>query len=103
MKIFISQPMRGKTGTQILAERKEAQDHLREMYGEGVEFIESYMDDDPVGKNEALYKLGRSLELMAGADLVYFMKGWEDARGCKIENECAIAYGITVQEDYREG
>lgn len=25
---------------------------------------------------------------------------WQDARGCKIENTCAIEYGIPVIEDY---
>lgn len=32
----------------------------------------------------------------------YFAKGWEDARGCRIENQCAIEYGIEVIEDYTE-
>ena len=39
-------------------------------------------------------------ELLAGADIAYFAKGWQDARGCKIENTCAIEYGIPVIEDY---
>lgn len=25
---------------------------------------------------------------------------WQEARGCKIENTCAIEYGIPVIEDY---
>lgn len=37
---------------------------------------------------------------LAGADIAYFAKGWQDARGCKIENTCAIEYGIPVIEDY---
>lgn len=36
----------------------------------------------------------------SGADIAYFAKGWQDARGCKIENTCAIEYGIPVIEDY---
>lgn len=47
-----------------------------------------------------LWFLGKSLELLAGADIAYFAKGWQDARGCKIENTCAIEYGIPVIEDY---
>ena len=44
--------------------------------------------------------VGKSLELLSSADIAYFAKGWEEARGCKIENTCAVEYGITVIEDY---
>ena len=27
---------------------------------------------------------------------VYFAKGWENARGCKIEHEVALAYGLEI-------
>jgi hypothetical protein len=46
--------------------------------------------------------LGKSLELLSTADIAYFAKGWENARGCRIENTCAIEYGIAVIEDYTE-
>jgi hypothetical protein len=46
------------------------------------------------GSLENLWNFG------AGADIAYFAKGWQDARGCKIENTCAIEYGIPVIEDY---
>ena len=39
-----------------------------------------------------------SLQLLAKADIAYFAPGWEDARGCKIENTCAKEYGIQVIE-----
>ncbi len=26
----------------------------------------------------------------------YFCKGWEDARGCRIEHDAAVAYGLEV-------
>ena len=38
--------------------------------------------------------LGKSLELLAQADVVYFAPGWADARGCRIEHLCAVEYGI---------
>ncbi|RHU77980.1 DUF2829 domain-containing protein [Butyribacter intestini] len=40
---------------------------------------------------------------MADADVAYFAKGWESARGCRIENQCAIEYGIDTIEDYTNG
>lgn len=33
---------------------------------------------------------------LAEADIAYFAKGWQYARGCKIEYECALKYGIKV-------
>lgn len=41
-----------------------------------------------------LWFLGKSLELLAQADVVYFAPGWADARGCRIEHLCAVEYGI---------
>jgi len=102
MKLFISQPMNGKTPEQIMSERVAAIDS--NFPGEEIEVIDSYFDEYPPSecKNNGLWYLGKSLMLLASADVAYFAKGWQDARGCKIENECAIAYGIDVIEDYRK-
>jgi hypothetical protein len=27
---------------------------------------------------------------------VYFAKGWEEARGCKLEHDVAVAYGMAI-------
>ena len=40
--------------------------------------------------------LAKSLEKMSLCDAVYFCKGWEQARGCRIEHEVAVAYGLNV-------
>ena len=31
---------------------------------------------------------------LSGADIAYFAKDWQKARGCKIEHERAVEYGI---------
>ena len=59
------------------------------------ELIDSYFDDyKPSTGNIGLKYLAKSLELLADADVAYFAPGWDKARGCRIENECAIEYGI---------
>lgn len=63
--------------------------------------IDSFFQNAPADARP-LWFLGKSLELLSTADIVYFAKGWEDARGCRIENQCAIEYGIEVIEDYTE-
>lgn len=94
-KLFISQPMRGKTDEEILAERKKAIESAERNLGEPVEVIDSFFQNAPADARP-LWFLGKSLELLSTADIAYFAKGWEDARGCRIENQCAIEYGIEV-------
>lgn len=100
-RLFISQPMRGKTDEEILAVREKAIKSAERNLGEKVEAIGSFFQSAPVDASPLWY-LAKSLELMSTADVVYFVKDWEQYRGCKIENTCAIEYGITVIEDYRE-
>ncbi|CUX75348.1 DUF2829 domain-containing protein [Enterocloster clostridioformis] len=100
-KLFISQPMKGKTDEEILVVREKAIESAREYLGEPVEVIDSFFQNVPADARPLWY-LGKSLELLATADVAYFAPGWENARGCKIENTCAIEYGIDVIEDYAE-
>ena len=99
-KLFISQPMKGKTDEEILAERRKAIRSAERQLGEPIEVIDSFFQSAPADA-KPLWFLGKSLELLAGADIAYFAKGWQEARGCKIENICAIEYGITVIENYK--
>ena len=96
-KLFISQPMRGKTDEEILNERDAAVYAAMEILEEGVEVIESFFQDAPVDA-KPLWYLVKSLEYLADADVAYFAPGWKDARGCRIEHTSAIEYGIPVIE-----
>ena len=40
--------------------------------------------------------LAKSLENMSLCHAAYFAKGWETARGCRIEHDAAVAYGLDV-------
>ena len=94
-KLFISQPMRGKTDDEILAVREKAIKSAEKKIGEHVEVIDSFFQSAPVNANPLWY-LSESLKLLSKADVAFFAKGWIEARGCKIENTCAIEYGINV-------
>ena len=96
-KLFISQPMNGKTDEEIKAEREIAIKKAEELIGEEVEVIDSFFESAPHDARP-LWFLGKSLELLSTADVAYFAKGWENARGCKIEHECAVQYGINCIE-----
>jgi hypothetical protein len=101
-KLFISQPMRGKTDEEVLSVREKAIASAERHLGEKVEVIDSFFQNAPV-EAKPLWFLGKSLELLSTADAVYFANGWEEARGCRIENICAIEYGIELMiEDYTD-
>ena len=96
-KLFISQPMNGKTEEEILAVRKKAIESAKVILNEDVEVIESYFEDyNPDKGCIPLKYLSKSLDLLADADVAYFAKGWVYARGCRIEHQCAIEYGIEM-------
>ncbi len=95
MKLFISQPMRDKTNEQIKTERKKAINAVEQIYGEKVEVIDSFFENAP-HNTKPLWFLGKSLELLSTADVAYFCDGWQNYRGCQIENKCCHEYGIEI-------
>ena len=97
MKYFISQPMNGKTNEEIKQEREQIVSAIKEQEPDA-EILDSFFEGAPHDA-KPLWFLGKSLEILSQADVLYCAKGWKDARGCKIEHDCAIAYGITVIED----
>lgn len=99
-KLFISQPMKDKTDEEILKVREKAIKSAEEKLGEPVEVIDSFFQNAPA-EARPLWFLGKSLQMLSMADVAFFAKGWDIARGCKIENTCALEYGIDVIiEDY---
>ena len=95
-KLFISQPMNGLTDEDILNAREEAVKAVEKEIGEKVELIDSFITESPKSKNIPLWYLAKSIECLSHADIAYFGKGWQDARGCLIEYECAVKYGVKV-------
>ena len=100
LRVMISQPMRGKTNEQIRQERAELVKRLEKDNFEVVDTIIS--ENAPKGCNEAIYYLSKSIEFISKVDIVYFMKGWQETRGCKIENKICQDYGRQVMYDIYE-
>ena len=95
MKVFISQPMKGKTDEEILQEREKIT-RLAELEFGRIDVIDSFLDLSEGAK--PLAYLGESLKLLSEADAAIFGEGWVGARGCKIERSCAHAYEIPVYD-----
>ena len=96
-RLFISQPMRGNTDDEILAERRNAIQAAKDSVNNEIEVIDSFFQNAPADA-KPLWYLGESLKLLATADVAYFAPGWNKARGCIIENLCAKEYGIHTIE-----
>ena len=101
MRIFISQPMRNKAQDQIENERSKVMEFARANYGDDAREIASYLG--PNAKFDPLECLGLSIQMMSKADVVIFVPGWEEARGCCIEHSCADMYGKEIVELYFDG
>lgn len=102
MKAMVSQPMAGKSDEEITATRERAVSALE---GMGYEVVNTLFTDEWYSKESMekrgvvqipLCLLAKSLESMSLCHAVYFCKGWENARGCKIEHEAAKAYGLEI-------
>lgn len=96
MKVFLSQPMRGRDPEEIAADRAKILERLKEDYAD-VQLVDSFFG--VTGKHHPLESLGKSLILLGTADVAYFDDGWESARGCRIEHQCCLDYGIKILKD----
>ena len=102
MKAMLSQPMRGKTNEEIVATREKA---IEVLTSKGYEVVNTLFTDEwynPENMEKRgvvqipLCFLAKSLENMSLCHAAYFCKGWENARGCRIEHEAAKAYGLEI-------
>lgn len=101
-KAMLSQPMAGKTEEEIIQTREKA---IRTLTNKGFEIVNTLFTDEWYSK-EAMTERGvvqiplcflaKSLENMSLCHTAYFCKGWENARGCRIEHEAAKAYGLEI-------
>jgi hypothetical protein len=101
-KVMISQPMNGLTDEQISETRNKFLDFAAK---ENLKVVNTYFKDEWFAKIELnnvgviqvpIYYLAKALEKMSHCHTVYFAKGWENARGCKIEHEVALQYGLSI-------
>lgn len=97
MKVFISQPMWGKDEETIMQQRKIVLGQLLLRYpGTEIEIIDNWNKPEDIVKGGRLCMLGHSIMLMKDADLVVFIPGWKESRGCQVERDVCIRYGYNM-------
>ena len=102
MKAMISQPMNNKSLKEIVETRERAVSVLE---AKGYEVINTLFTDEWYSKDAMTARgvvqiplcfLAKSLENMSLCHAAYFCLGWEEARGCTIEHEVALRYGLDL-------
>lgn len=102
---MISQPMNGKTESEIIETRNKFLEYAEKC---GHEVVNTLFTDEWYSKesmdnrgivNIPLQFLAKAIENMGLCHVVFFAKGWESSRGCRIEHDIAIAYGLEVIYD----
>ena len=101
-KAMLSQPMNGLSEEEIVATRDRA---IKFLESKGYEVINTLFTDEWYSKDSMADRgvvqipicfLAKSLENMSLCHTVYFCKGWDQARGCKIEHEVAKQYDVEI-------
>jgi hypothetical protein len=95
MNIFISQPMTGRTNEEILLERRKVEEYLQDLYGPDLNILNSFIQD-PSLQEKPIYCLGQAISQLNDADLVIFLEGWKESRGCNIEFMVCTQYNLQV-------
>lgn len=90
VKVFVSQPMTGLSVEQIIEVREGTKEKLNKIINDEYEIIDNLQLD--CNYDKSLYYMANDIRLLADSDIVYFVKGWEKSRGCKIEFEIASNY-----------
>lgn len=113
-KVFIAQPMLGHRKKEIERIRKRIIKQVKEVFGEDTIILDQFhiednQEDIERVKDHAngtrIYRLGRSLQIMAEADLVIFagdtIENCENAKGYKAELTICEIYNKPKMSEYQ--
>ena len=101
-RVFISQPMTGRTLDEVKKERQDIETIMHELNdglstkGISVKVIDSFDEQAFIGGRNSLDCLGDCIKKMSEANIVVFAPGWDKSRGCRIEHRCAVEYQLAT-------
>lgn len=112
LKLFISQPMHGMDENLIIKQRNAlktvVEAYINSMPGLicnfKIDLIDQFSIPDPddfdkthpTETNKRIYRLGRSIQLLANTDVCVFYGNWKKSKGCTIEFSVLMEYGINI-------
>ncbi len=100
-------PMKSKSTEQVQVEMGKVFEYIKKKLPQA-ELIESIIEgaDKGIalkGDDIAVWYLGKSLQMLSEADIVFFVNDWRDYRGCSTERMVAEKYGkfcIDIKVDF---
>ena len=94
-KLFISVPMKGRTEKNIRKSMQKMHKIAEAVWEQELEVIPTYIEDKPPeNAKQALWYLGKSIQLMAEADYFIGIEYTNLFHGCDIERDAAFNYDI---------
>lgn len=82
---------------EILKERERLISDFKKKYSsfyDEINVLDSFITDDE--PHNPMWYLGKSLEILSKAHVIYMADDWYKNRGCKLERDAAEAYGVIV-------
>ena len=96
----ISQPMRNANPDIVKSQRKKAEAAVRAAGYKPIDTVYEADFEYPVDNDEiinpALWYMGLALMRLSKAHAIYMCKGWDTARGCTLEHQAAVAFGVNI-------
>lgn len=95
----ISQPMKNVDPDKVKLQREKAETAVR---AAGYEPIDTVYEEDfkyDVNNdvvNPALWHMGLALMRLSKAHMIYMCDGWDTTRGCTLEHQAALAFGVDI-------
>lgn len=94
-KLFISCPINGRTHENIKKSIEKMHKMAEIVFEQPLKVMDSYIDGYiPKTNKQAIYYIGRNIQILAEADYFIGIDCDCDFVGCAIENDVAYRYGI---------
>ena len=95
-KVFISVGMSGREAYDIGNDIERAKSIIKYNATGQIHIIDNYDCVKPDTLTTRLYCLGEAVKKLGDCDACFFVKGWENYNGCKVEMEVCKTYGIEI-------
>lgn len=106
LRVFISVGMNGRDHEEITADLTRADENIRKFCTEEYDIdnteiciIDNYKCEPSIANPSRLWYLGEAIKKLGLCDVCYFVKGWQNHKGCIIEMEVCKLYGIKIVEE----
>lgn len=93
LRVYCAVPMWGRTTSEIETDLETAVSLYSSHTGKSCELVNYSRERLGASPLEAF---GESVKIMAKADVVLMLDGWEESRGCRLEHEVAVRYGVPI-------